>query len=153
MMIMARMYSRRKGKSGSHKPTDRGMEWVKLKPAEVEELIVKHASAGMMSAQVGLVLRDQHGIASVRDHSKVRIARVMKKHGIATPVPEDMFSLMKRAVNLMNHLAKNKHDYTSKRGLYLTESKIRRLAKYYKRKKILPHDWKYNADKARLMVK
>ena len=147
------MYSRDRGKSGSTKPAERKMAWVKYKPAEIEEIIVKMAKKGMGSAEIGLVLRDQYGIPSVRDYSKIRIARVMKKHEVVPPMPEDMFNLMKRAVLLRNHLSKNSHDYTSKRGLELTESKIRRLAKYYKERKTLAHDWKYNPEKARLLVK
>ena len=150
---MSRMYSRKRGKSGSSKPAERKMSWVKYKPGEVEEIIVKYAKKGMGSAEIGLILRDQYGIPSVRDYSKTRVARIMKKHEIETPLPEDMFNLVKRAVALRNHMGKNKHDYTSKRGLELTESKIRRLAKYYKEKKLLAHDWKYDPDKARLMVK
>jgi len=150
---MARMYSRRRGKSGSDKPAKKEMKWVSYKPEEIEEIIVKLAKKGTGSAEIGLILRDVYGIPSVRDYSRNRIARIMKKHNAYAPLPEDMFNLMKRAVRLENHLAKNKRDYTSKRGLALTESKIRRLAKYYKHEKLLPHDWKYNPVKARLMIK
>ncbi|RLJ09834.1 MAG: 30S ribosomal protein S15, partial [Candidatus Aenigmatarchaeota archaeon] len=31
--------------------------------------------------------------------------------------------------------------------------KIRRLVKYYKRKKVLPPDWKYDPERAKLIVK
>jgi small subunit ribosomal protein S15 len=147
------MYSRKRGKSGSTKPAERKMPWVKYKPSEVEEIIVKLAKSGKGSAEIGLILRDQYGLPSVRDYSKSRIARILKKNGIETPLPEDMFNLMKRAVMLRNHMSKNTHDYTSKRGLALTESKIRRLAKYYKERKLLQHDWKYDPEKARLLVK
>ena len=77
----------------------------------------------------------------------------MKKHKTYQQLPEDLFNLIKKAVNLRAHMEKNKKDYTSKRGLALTESKIRRLAKFYKKKKQLPKDWKYDAEKARLLVK
>ena len=150
---MSRMYSRKRGKSGSHRPAVRKMEWVKYKPGEIEDIIVKLAKEGLGSAEIGLVLRDRYGLPSVRDYGKVRIARIMKKHGATPALPEDMFSLLKRAVSLRNHMSKNRHDYTSKRGLELTESKIRRLAKYYKQRKTLPHDWKYDPEKARLLVK
>jgi len=147
------MYSRKRGKSASRKPAERKMSWVKYKPAEIEEIIVKMAKEGKGSAEIGTTLRDQYGIPSIRDYSKTRIARIMKKHEVTPPMPEDIFNLMKRAVLLRNHMSKNRHDYTSKRGLELTESKIRRLAKYYKEKKILKHDWKYDPEKARLLVK
>jgi small subunit ribosomal protein S15 len=51
------------------------------------------------------------------------------------------------------HLERNKRDYTSKRGLELTESKIRRLAKYYKGKKTLPANWKWDLSQAKLLIK
>ena len=56
-------------------------------------------------------------------------------------------------MNLRKHLEKNKKDYSSKRGLELTESKIRRLVKYYKKRKVLPEDWKYDPEKAKLLVR
>jgi len=149
---MARMYSRKRGKSGSHKPRQKIAPWVKYKPKEIEEIIIKLAKAGHQSAQIGLILRDQYGIPSVR-LSKIKIARVMKAAGLYPEIPEDMFNLIKKAVNLHNHMTKNKKDYTSKRGLELTESKIRRLAKYYKKRGVLPKDWKWDIEQAKLLVK
>jgi len=151
---MARMYARKKGKSGSSKPLQRTATWVKLKPAELEEIIAKLAREGKQSAEIGLILRDQYGIPSTRDSYKERIARIMKKHKTYNEVlPEDMYNMVKKAVNLRKHMDKNKKDYTSYRGLELTESKIRRLAKFYKRQKALPEKWKWDPDKAKLWVK
>jgi len=149
---MSRMYSRRKGKSGSKAPVQKIAPWVKLKPAEIEQIITKLAKQGLNSAKIGLTLRDEYGIPSVKI-KELKICQVMKKEKIYPEYPEDMLNLMKRAVNLHNHLAKNKKDGISKRGLELTESKIRRLGKYYKTKGILTKDWKYNIDQARLIVK
>lgn len=150
---MARMYSRKRGKSGSKKPMKKGAVWVKYKKEEIEEIILKLAKQGHQSAEIGTILRDQYGIPSTRLVSKNRIARIMKANKVYPEFPEDMLNLLKRAANLRAHLAKNKKDYTSRRGLELTESKIRRLAKYYKKKKTLPHDWKYEAEKVKLMLK
>ncbi len=151
---MARMYSRKKGKSSSRRPLQRASPWVKLKPAEAEEIIVKLAGQGKQSAEIGMILRDQYGIPSARDAFKARIARVMKKHKVYNEVlPEDMYNLVKRAVSLRKHMDKNKKDYTSYRGLELTESKIRRLAKFYKKQKALPEKWKWDPEKAKLWVK
>jgi len=149
---MARMYSRKRGKSGSKKPTQKIASWVKHKPKEIEEIIIKLAKQGNQSSKIGLILRDEYGIPSVRIN-KVRIKQIMKKNDIYPDIPEDLMNLLKRAVNLYDHLANNKKDYTSKRGLELTESKIRRLAKYYKGRKMLPVGWKYDIDQARLLVK
>lgn len=149
---MSRMYSRRKGKSGSKKPVQKIATWVKIKPAEVEDIIVKLAKQGYNSAYIGLMLRDEYGVPSVKI-KELKIADVMKKNNVYPEYPEDMLNLMKRAVNLHDHLAKNKKDGISKRGLELTESKIRRLGRYYKKQGTLPKEWKYNIDQARLIVK
>jgi small subunit ribosomal protein S15 len=151
---MARIYSRRKGKSGSKKPAEKKADWVKLKPAEIEAVIVKLAKQGMGSAQIGLVLRDQYGVPNARMFTQKKIAGVMKEKGLyPKELPEDMFNLVRRAVNLSNHLQKNKHDYTSLRGYEITESKIRRLARYYKEQGRLPLNWRWDIEQAKLLVK
>lgn len=151
---MARMYARKKGKSGSSKPLQRKSPWIKLKAAELEQIVVRLAKEGKQSAEIGTILRDQYGVSSTRDTFDVRVARIMKKHKVYNEVlPEDMFNMVKKAVNLRKHMDKNKKDYTSYRGLELTESKIRRLAKFYKKQKALPEAWKWDAEKAKLWVR
>ena len=67
-------------------------------------------------------------------------------------MPEDLSALIKRDIQLLKHLEGNKQDQVAKRGLRLTESKINRLVRYYKRTKRLPKDWVFDKDKARLLV-
>lgn len=147
------MYSRKRGKSGSHRPARKDAPWVKYKPKEVEGIIEDLAKKGLSSARIGLVLRDQYGIPSVRQVAKAKITGIMEKRGMKPEIPETLLNLMKRAVSLRNHLERNSKDYVSQRGLELTESKIRRLVKYYKRKKVLPMEWRYQPEKARLLIK
>ena len=60
---MARMHTRRKGKSCSKRPMiSENPAWVPLNATEIEDLIVKLAKDGMISAKIGLVLRDQYGV-------------------------------------------------------------------------------------------
>jgi small subunit ribosomal protein S15 len=148
------MHSRKKGKSGSKKPLKRGSAWIKYKPHEVEELVVRLAKTNMGSRMIGLELRDQYGIPSVKDATKTKISKIMKKNdAYRKEVPEDLYNLMKKAVNLHAHMDANKRDYTSYRGLELTESKIRRLAKYYIKEGELPKTWKWDLARAKLMIK
>ncbi len=149
---MARMYSRKKGKSGSTKPLKKSAPWMKMKGTELEKIVVELAKKGNPSAKIGLILRDEYGIPTVR-LNKTRISEILKKHDAYPKMPDDIFNLIRKAVNLHAHMAKNKKDYTSKRGLELTESKIRRLGKFYIRKGELPAKWKYDLEKARLLVK
>ncbi|HIQ49753.1 MAG TPA: 30S ribosomal protein S15 [Nanoarchaeota archaeon] len=148
---MARMYARKKGKSGSKKPLTKAT-WVEYTPEEVEQLVVKLAKEGYSSAMIGLILRDQYGIPSVRDITGKKITKILAEHGLAPKIPEDLFNLLKKAVNLRKHLEVHRKDKHSRRGLELLESKIRRLAEYYIRKGKLPKDWKYDPEKAKIWV-
>jgi small subunit ribosomal protein S15 len=150
---MARMYSRKRGKSGSRRPAKKDVSWVKYKPKEIEDIVEELARKGMTATRIGLVLRDSYGIPSIKDVTKVKIQKIMERKGVKPELPETLLSLMKRAVSLRGHLEKNHKDYISQRGLELTESKIRRLVKYYKRKEILAVEWKYIPEKAKLLVK
>ena len=49
-------------------------------------------------------------------------------------------NLIKRAVNIRDHLKENPKDIHSKRGLTIIESRIRRLGAYYVRKAIYKKD-------------
>lgn len=147
------MHSRKRGKAGSKRPSIKTIpRWVRYKKGEVEEIVVKLAKEGNSIPKIGLKLRDQYGIPSVKLLTRKTISQIMKDEKIYPKFPEDLFNLLKQSVNLRNHLDKNKTDYTSKRGLELLESKIRRLGKYYVRRKVLPIDWRYDPEKAKLLV-
>ncbi len=148
---MARMYARKRGKSGSKKPLKKA-KWVEHSKEEVERLVVKFSKEGLQSARIGLILRDQYGIPSVKDITGKSITQIMAENNVAPKMPEDIFNLLKRAVNLRKHMEKNKKDYHSKRGLEQIESKIRRLAKYYIRTGKLNEGWKYDPERAKLIV-
>ncbi len=148
---MARMYSGKRGKSGSKKPLAKA-RWVEFGKEEAERLVVKLAHDKMQAAQIGLVLRDQYGIPSVRNVSEKKISTILSENKILQKIPDDLFNLLKRAVKLREHMEKNRKDYHSKRGLELLESKIRRLVKYYVREEKLAAGWKYDAERAKLIV-
>lgn len=141
---MARMYARRKGKAGSKKPiATTPPSWVSYKPKEVEMLVIKLAKQGLDSSKIGLILRDSYGIPNVEKLTKKKINQILKEKDLAPELPEDIQNLIKKSMQIRKHLEINKKDRVSKRGLQLTEAKIRRLEKYYKKKKKLPAKWKY----------
>jgi len=150
---MARMHSRDKGKSrsrkalNSEKPT-----WVQHGSKEVEMLVSKLGKEGKTGALIGLHLRDSYGVPSVKQLTKRRIGAILKEKKLTQVFPDDMMNLMKRAVHLRKHQETNHHDMTAKRGLQLTESKILRLAKYYKKKGMIKADWKYSPEELKLIV-
>ena len=151
---MARMHSRKKGKSGSTRPIRTSApEWVDITKADLEKLIFKLSKDGNSPSQIGTILRDQHGIPLARYVTGERVVDTLEKQGIKKEIPDNLMDLLKRAVLVSKHLELNKKDMVSKRGLQTIEAKIRRLVKYYKREKSLPDDWKYHIDTAKLLVK
>jgi small subunit ribosomal protein S15 len=150
---MARVYSGKKGKHGSKKPPIKeAQRWVKIKPQDIEKLVVNLAKERRTSAVIGLILRDQYGIPDVKAATGKTVSKIMRENKLYPTMPEDMLSLLKKAVLLREHLQQNKSDKHSRRGLENLESKIRRLGKYYSRTDILPKGWRYNPNEAKLIV-
>jgi len=146
---MARMYSRKRGKSGSHRPSNpTAPSWMRYKEREVEMLITKLAKEGNSSSKIGVILRDTYGIPSIKPIIKKSITHLLEEKKLMPEIPEDLLSLIKRVVALNKHKDANKRDQTVKRGLIITESKIRKLIKYYKRSGKLPSEWKYDPKRA-----
>ncbi|MFC1769068.1 30S ribosomal protein S15 [Nanoarchaeota archaeon] len=150
---MARMYSRKKGKAGSKKPDKKQTpSWSRYKGKEVELLVVKLAKEGKNPSQIGLYLRDVYGIPDAKTVCEKSITAILKEKDLQKEIPEDLMALIKRSVQLRKHMLVNTKDQTAKRGLLLTESKIKRLIKYYKLNNRLPEGWKYDPEKAGLFL-
>ncbi len=142
---MAKMHSRGRGNSGSNKPLNPTKPtWIIYKPKEIELLIGKFAKEGKTSSEIGMILRDSYGIPSVKLLTEKRIQEILIEKKQVPELPEDMMSLMRRSVIIRKHIGVNKQDMTALRGLQLTESKIKRLVKYYKDIGKLAPDWKYD---------
>lgn len=154
MRFMARMHSRKKGKSGSKKPTVKVVpEWVELSPQDVESLVVKMNKEGVQAALIGQRLRDQYGVPSIEALTGKSIKKILKAQGLAPAYPDDLLNLIKKAVNLRKHLKTHKGDTSNKTKLLHAESKIKRLVKYYRSTGVLPKNWKYEAEQAALLVR
>jgi len=141
---MAKMHSRGRGTSHSNKPLKPAKPtWIRYKPKEVELLIGKLSKEGKTSSEIGMILRDSYGIPSVKMLTGKRLQEVLGEKKQLPELPEDLMALMKKAVIVRKHMETNKQDMTAVRGLQFTESKIKRLVKYYKEINKLPPDWKY----------
>ncbi len=150
---MARMHSRKRGVSGSTKPSKKTVpSWVKYKGKEVEILVVKYFKEGKSPSQIGLYLRDVYGIPDVKLLTKKSVTTILGERKLLPEIPEDLMALITKFIFLTKHMEENKHDMPGKRGLQLTEAKINRLIKYYKASGKLPADWKFDQKKARLYL-
>lgn len=151
---MARMHSRKKGKSGSKHPVaEVSPKWLQYSKEEVIELVLQMAKEGKKASIIGLILRDQHGIPSVKAVTGKTISEILAENKMGAEYPEDLMNLMRKAVRLHKHLAVNKLDKHNNRALKLIESKIKRLVAYYKKVKKLPADWYYTPEEAALLIK
>jgi len=151
--IMSRMHSKGKGTSGSKKPyLTEAPEWSNSDKKEIEEVISDLSSEGHTNASIGTILRDKHGVPDVRLVMGERISQILKRLGKPIGIPEDLMSLMRRALRLIDHLNQNSKDIHNRRQLELCESKIRRLSRYYRENDQIDSDWTYKRDQLRLMV-
>lgn len=187
--------------------------------------ICKLAKKGLTPSQIGVILRDSHGIAQVRSVTGTKVLRILKGNGtlrtclrvallelrggatlppapprapqqaaarpalargysgtgsgrgsggaplqwtqrifrrrkltrcvapgLAPDIPEDLYHLIKKAVSVRKHLERNRKDRDSKFRLILIESRIHRLARYYRLAKKLPPNWRYESATASAMV-
>lgn len=150
---MARMHARRKGRSGSTRMFNRSSHptWSALKPREVESRIIDLAKKEKSSSEIGIILRDQYAVPDIKIATGKKISRILEENKMQSEIPEDLKNLISKALKIREHLEPNKKDVFNKRNLQLTESKIRRLIKYYHTQKKLPEGWKYNPKQAKLL--
>ncbi|MCX6769359.1 MAG: 30S ribosomal protein S15 [Candidatus Micrarchaeota archaeon] len=115
--------------------------------------MLKMGKEGKGPAEIGRVIRDLYGIPSIQALCGKSINQILFDNGIKREYPEDIINLIKRAVNMREHLRTNRSDKHNRTKLIHVESKIARLAKYYTRTGVLPADWKYDPETAALLVK
>jgi len=150
---MARMHSHAKGKSRSTRPSAPAKPtWLAQSPKETELLVVKYAKEGKSPSQIGLHLRDEYGIPSVKLVAGKTVNQILKEKSLQADIPEDVMALVTKVVKIKKHMDENGKDMTAIRGLKLAESKINRLVKHYKATGRLPKDWSYDPDRIKLYV-
>jgi small subunit ribosomal protein S15 len=147
------MHARRRGTSGSVRPYRKEVPaWSNSDVREIEKVIREFRKQGRSASEIGLVLRDKYGVPDVKLVMGKRLGTILSEMGMEAKLPEDLANLIRKALGLRKHLADNKNDLHNKRQLQLTESKVRRLAKYYVRAGTLPQDWAYKAESAEILL-
>ncbi len=141
---MARIHSHRHGKSHQTRPPSKRLPpWVAYSPEEIEALITKLGKEGHTASEIGMVLRDEYGIPLVKPILNKSIVDVLKEKKVYPEIPEDLQNLMERAQRVQKHLQVHRSDRKNVHSLELIEAKLYRLIKYYKRRGLLPEDFKY----------
>ncbi len=148
---MAKMHSRARGNARSHAPLSPSKPtWVRYKPKEIELLVGKLAKEGKKSSEVGIILRDSYGIPNVKMLTGKKIQKILEEKKLLGELPDDLMALIRKAALIRKHMQSNKQDMPAKRGLQLTESKIKRLIKHYKEAKKLEPDYKYDPSSVKI---
>jgi len=133
-----------KGESHSRRPLSRrSPSWCRYTSEEVEALVIKLAREGNPQSKIGVILRDQYGIPLIKTIAGKGVSDILKENNLSPSVPEDLEALLKKATKLRAHLERNRSDAYNRRAVQVIESKIHSLSDYYKRKGVLPEDWKY----------
>ncbi len=81
--------------------------WVEYSTEEIEEIILKLRKEGKSSSVIGVILRDQYGIPDVKSVTGMKITHILEKHGQTEEYPEDLMNLIRKAVNIREHLKEN----------------------------------------------
>ncbi len=101
-------------------------DWTKIKPAEIEKIIVDLARQGIAPEKIGLILRDQHGIPKAKLLG-VRIGKILSKNKLS--VDSENKNISVKIEGLKKHSEKNKHDYTAIRKAVMYSAIINKRAK------------------------
>lgn len=142
---MARMHTRKKGKSGSNRVyTSESPSWIQFSDQEISEMIVKMKGEGLSNSMIGIKLRDQYGIPGTKSILGKKIGVILSDAGLKSEVPEDLMNLIKKYKNVTRHTELNKKDHSNIRSRALIMAKILRLVRYYKESGYLPREWNLN---------
>ncbi len=89
-------------------------EWVKMKPAELEKIVLELYKEGNSTAKIGLILRDKHGVPKAKLLGK-KISKIIKDAKISIKSEKEVIE--KQMASLSAHIEKNKHDQSAKKKL------------------------------------
>ncbi|USZ68810.1 30S ribosomal protein S15 [Halorussus salilacus] len=153
---MARMHTRRRGSSDSDKPVaDEPPEWSDVDEDEIVDRVVELAEQGHSPSEIGLKLRDEGvkgtPVPDVKLATGKKVTEILEENDAASDLPEDLRSLMERAVRLREHMDEHPQDAANKRALQNTQSKVRRLVDYYRGDE-LDADFTYSYDTAKELL-
>jgi len=138
---MARMHTRRRGSSGSDKPSadEPPVERSDVDSDDIEARVVELAEQGHDPSQIGMKLRDEGvtgtPVPDVKLATGKKITEILEENDAKSEFPEDLRNLMIRAVRLREHVRENQQDFQNKRALQNTEAKVRRLVKVLPRRR------------------
>ena len=101
--------------------------WLKYTIDEVKAIILKLSNKGLTAEKIGLSLRDQYGIPSVRLYG-IKIKEVLNNFQEPT-----IINLETKLNKIISHFKKNKQDKKTERSLIITKAKLKKRQDYQKK--------------------
>ncbi len=101
-------------------------DWMKSKPADLEKKVIELAKQGLSAEKIGLKLRDELGIPSLKVF-KLKVKKILETENLWED-PETK-NLGNKIENLKKHSEKNIHDYKAKRSAVKALSRLNKLKK------------------------
>lgn len=101
--------------------------WVKMSEAELKKLI-KELSEKYAPSKIGIILRDQYGIPSVKIYGK-KMQDYLKELGIE--VNEDLENAEKKVEKLKEHTKNNITDKKAKHKMQRAQARLNIIRRYF----------------------
>jgi len=92
------------------------LDWIKIKPAEVEKIVTELCKQNETPAKIGMVLRDKYGIPKAKLLGR-KVTKIIKDANLS--VKSEKEQILAKIEIIKKHLELNKHDMPAKR--YLTK--------------------------------
>jgi len=102
--------------------------WLKYTKDEVKAIIIKLFNKGLTAEKIGLVLRDQYGIPTVRLYG-IKMKEVLGEN-FKEPT---LINLETKLQKIIDHFKKNKQDKKTGRSLMITKAKLKKVKDYHKK--------------------
>lgn len=130
-------------KSKKERKSEAATKGKNLKGKKIEEVAVSLAEQGKSPSEIGIVLRDTYGVGNVKNETGKKLVALLSEKNLTGSLPIDLQNLINKAKIIRSHLESHPKDKEAKYGLRNIESRLRKLAKYYKKRGDIPFNWRY----------
>ncbi len=127
---------------------------IEITKEDLEKTIEELTKKGKTNAEIGLHVKENMNVKNIYAFCGEKIIDIQRRLKLKeNKLPDDLLALINKAVKLLKHRDKNKKDTRALRGYQITVSKINRLRGYYIKKGIIPKNWRYSEETAKLLTK
>jgi len=149
---MSRTYARRKNRLTMSLRRYEKPSWLDADGGEIEAIVGDLVRRNVRFSDIGMKLRDERGIPDIKLVTGMSMKKTADNVDAKRELPDDLKDMVTKALRIRNHHSKNRNDKRAKRDIFVVESRVRKLASYYIKRGVLPQNWRYSYQNARLLV-